>query len=76
MARNRRAITRKWLKNLTCLAAMLALGGITDSGNIAPELGTVIRSEEACGLGTSRNASEDQSAHCAVARNYTIIVRA
>jgi hypothetical protein len=54
MARDSRAIAFKSIKSLTPLAAMLVFCGITnvraEDTNVALELGTVIGSEEACGL--------------------------
>ena len=65
MARIRRAVTLKWYKRVTCLVAVLALGGVSSaraedysSSHIANELGTVIASEEACGLTFDQSAIE------------------
>jgi hypothetical protein len=56
-------ILKRQLKRLAFLTVMLALGGITgaqadDSDNVARELGTVIASEEACGLTYDQQAIE------------------
>ena len=60
-----RSVTLKRLNRLVCLATMLALAGITsphgdDSStiDIAADLGSVIESEQACGLTYDRDAIE------------------
>jgi hypothetical protein len=56
-------MTLKRLNRHACLATMLALAGITiahsdDSSTIALNLGSVIGSEQACGLTYNRDAIE------------------